>query len=63
MSSLRIEKVVGVLPGTLTANTMYMLKIGSSVEIHITDDAGTVAYKASGESDLDSFFLMGAQSD
>lgn len=45
---LRVEKVVGSLPGTLTSNTLYILRTGVGVDFCITDSTGAVAYKQNG---------------
>jgi len=48
-TTLRIEKVNTSLPGTLTANTLYFVKTGSSsFDIYLTNAAGTVAYTSAG---------------
>jgi hypothetical protein len=48
MAELRSEKYVNNLPVTLVANTVYYVKSGSSVDVYVTNDSGTiVAYPAS----------------
>lgn len=37
-----IEKHVSSLPGTLTANTLYFVRVGSGFDIYLTNDLGTV---------------------
>jgi hypothetical protein len=41
------QKVVSALPGTLTANTIYYVRVGLGYDTYVTNDIGTVvAYKA-----------------
>ena len=42
MSAVRFHKVVGSLPGTLEANSVYFLRTGAGFSIHITNDLGKV---------------------
>jgi len=42
MSAVRFHKVVGSLPGTLEANSVYFLRTGAGFSIHITNDLGQV---------------------
>ena len=45
MAELRSEKYVNNLPAVLTANTIYYVKTGSTFDMYITNDIGTlVAY-------------------
>lgn len=38
----RVEKYVNNLPGTLTKNTVYFVKVGSGVDVYVTNDTGTI---------------------
>lgn len=65
MTVLRIEKVLNALPGSLSPDTLYFVKDGSTVDTYITDSSGSTAFKTSGsdtgnEDQLDPFLLMGA---
>ena len=42
MSAVKFHKVVGSLPGTLEANSVYFLRTGAGFSIHITNDLGQV---------------------
>ena len=42
MSAVRFHKVVGSLPGTLEANSVYFVRTGAGFSIHITNDLGKV---------------------
>ncbi len=42
MSVVKFHKVVGSLPGTLEANSVYFLRTGTGFSIHITNDIGQV---------------------
>ena len=42
MAAVRFHKVVGSLPGTLEANSVYFLRTGAGFSIHITNDLGQV---------------------
>lgn len=44
MAILRVEKVIASLPGTLTPNTIYMVRAGPGFDLHVTDDTGSIAY-------------------
>ena len=44
MAKIKIDKVLSTLPGTLVANTVYFLRVGSGIELHVTDSTGTVAH-------------------
>lgn len=39
---LRVEKYVSSLPGTLTKNTVYYVKVGSAINVYVTNDTGTI---------------------
>lgn len=62
MAELRIEKVTA-LPGTLVANTMYLVKLDGTNEVqaYITDNSGTTAIPLkSGETQPHPFMFIGA---
>lgn len=61
MATLRIEKLLSALPGTLTPDTLYFIKnTDGTVETFITDASGTEAFNTSNNEDqLDPFLLMG----
>ena len=42
MSAVKFHKVVGSLPGTLEANSVYFLRTGAGFSIHVTNDLGQV---------------------
>ena len=42
MSSIKFHKVVGSLPGTLEANSVYFVRVGLGFSIHLTNDIGQV---------------------
>lgn len=48
MAKMRIEKVNNTLPGTLTANTLYFVNSGGTVQQYLTDQTGANAYLISG---------------
>lgn len=50
MSALSISKVVSALPGTLVADTIYMVRVGTGIDIYVTNSSGTiVAYKTNSD--------------
>ena len=65
-STLRIEKLLDALPSQLTGNTLYFIKAGNAVTLHITDKDGTIAYSAGGGTqveEIEQFLLMGVAGD
>jgi hypothetical protein len=60
MAKLRIEKVAA-LPSILTPDTLYFVKVGSTITSYLTDHTGTTAYPTSAASsnDVHPFLLMG----
>lgn len=44
MAGLKVKKVIATLPGTLEANTIYLVRAGAGFDFHVTDATGTVAY-------------------
>lgn len=63
MSTLKIEKRAESLPSTLTANTLYVVKVGSGFDLYVSDSTGTSALPqnvATNENnDLEPFLTMG----
>lgn len=50
MSALSISKVVSALPSTLVADTIYMVRVGTGLDIYVTNSSGTiVAYKTNAD--------------
>lgn len=53
MSAVKFHKVVGSLPGTLEANSVYFLRTGAGFSIHVTNDLGQVeAYNLNTSSEV-----------
>lgn len=46
MATLKVEKVIGALPGTLVADTIYFVRTGTGFDIYVTDSTGAVAYES-----------------
>lgn len=44
MSAFRAEKVVAALPATLEPNTLYSVRVGSGMDLYVTDATGAVAH-------------------
>ena len=44
MTMLRFSKVVSSLPGTLTPNTLYMVRVGAGFDLFVSDATGSIAY-------------------
>lgn len=44
MSVFRLAKVVSALPGTLTADTLYLVRAGTGFDFYVSDSTGTVAH-------------------
>ena len=44
MSVFQIKKLVSALPLTLEPNTVYLVRVGSWFDIHVTDSSGTASY-------------------
>lgn len=40
-----IAKPLAALPGTLKANTVYAVRVGTGFDLYITDSTGSIAYK------------------
>ena len=63
MSTLKIEKRAGSLPATLTANTLYVVKVGSGFDLYVSDNTGSTALPANvataENNDLEPFLTMG----
>lgn len=45
MADFKIHKVVSALPGTLEADTIYLVRTGSGFDLYVSDTTGSVAYK------------------
>lgn len=41
---LKIHKVIGSLPGTLEADSIYLVRVGTGVDLYVTDSTGAIAY-------------------
>ncbi|MEO0861530.1 MAG: hypothetical protein AAFY65_13015 [Pseudomonadota bacterium] len=41
---MKISKIVATLPGTLDADTVYLVRVDTGFDIFATDNTGTVAY-------------------
>lgn len=50
MAELRIEKVVGSLPGSLVADTIYFVRTGAGFDIYVTNTTGTIVSYALNQS-------------
>lgn len=42
MAELKASKVVSSLPGTLDANTIYVVRVGTGFDLYVTNNSGTV---------------------
>ena len=45
MSKLRIEKVIGDVPGTLAPDCVYAVRAGAGYDLRVSDMTGSVAHK------------------
>ena len=45
MADFKIHKVVSSLPGTLEADTIYLVRTGSGFDLYVSDTTGSVAHK------------------
>lgn len=45
MATLKVSKVLSSLPGTLVANMIYLVRVGTGLDIYVVDSTGTIAYK------------------
>lgn len=45
MAVLKVEKVVSALPGTLVADTIYFVRVGTGFDLYVTDSTGAIAYQ------------------
>lgn len=50
MAVLKIEKIVGSLPSTLSPGTLYLIRTGSGFRMRLTDKTGAIAYAPLDES-------------
>ena len=61
-TSIKFSKV-NSLPSTLAPNTMYMVAVGSSVKLYVSNDSGTKALPVLGATpEIEPFLLLGANS-
>ena len=45
MSKLRLEKVIGDVPGTLAPDCVYAVRAGAGYDLRVSDMTGTIAHK------------------
>lgn len=45
MATFKIDKVLSSLPGTLVANTVYAVRVGTGFDLYIVDSTGSIAYQ------------------
>ena len=45
MSKLRLEKVIGDVPGTLEPDCVYTVRAGAGYDLRVSDMTGTIAHK------------------
>ncbi|SMO73935.1 hypothetical protein SAMN06265173_11241 [Thalassovita litoralis] len=48
MATLLAHKVVSSLPGTLVANTIYLVRTGAGFDLYVSDSTGSVAHRVNG---------------
>ena len=48
MSVIRFVKEVSALPGTLTPDTLYAIRVGVGFDLYMSDNTGAVAHKVNG---------------
>lgn len=48
MAKIKIDKVVSSLPGTLVADTVYAVRVGTGFDLYISDSTGTTAHPING---------------
>lgn len=41
---LRVEKVVGNLPSTIEADTIYVVRVGTGFDLYVSDSTGAIAH-------------------
>jgi hypothetical protein len=51
MTTLAVSKVLASLPGTLDANMIYLVRVGTGFDLYATDSTGAVAYKSNAAPD------------
>lgn len=56
MAVLKVEKVVATLPGTLVADTIYFVRVGTGFDLYVTDSTGAIAYQVNQASGLGETF-------
>jgi hypothetical protein len=42
--NLRVEKIVGALPGVITANTIYAVRTGAGFDLYVSDSTASIAH-------------------
>ena len=45
MSKLRLEKVIGSVPGTLEPDCVYAVRAGAGYDLRVSDTTGAIAHK------------------
>ena len=45
MSKLRLEKVIGDVPGTLAPDCVYAVRAGAGYDLRVSDTTGAIAHK------------------
>jgi hypothetical protein len=51
MAAFKVRKEVAVLPGTLAADTIYLVRRGVGFDIYVTDNTGLLVFKANNTDD------------
>lgn len=46
MATFKVSKVLSSLPSTLAADTLYLVRVRSGIDIYAVDSSGSVAYKS-----------------
>ena len=44
MANFQASKVVSALPGTLAADTVYIVRTGAGFDIYVSDNTGSIAH-------------------
>ena len=45
MSNFKARKVLSALPGSLDADTVYLIRVGTGFDLYCTDSTGLIAYQ------------------
>lgn len=45
MAAFKIHKVVSVLPQTLQADAVYLVRVGAGFDLYVSDSTGAIAHK------------------